>query len=148
MPWVPSRPVRTGDGGGRASEMPPRKRFGTIRKKPDIRLAVPGIKGQTEFRRELRFSFRGRVGAPLRTDDRSAQVRGRTPRVRLRSLDAGFFDLVEEGLVADAENDRRLTAIPMDLAQRVGDDGPLRVERGLACDVRQPSPLLAWGRRR
>ena len=40
-------------------------------------------------------------------------------------LEAGFLDLVEQGLVAHAEQLRRLAAVPVDLPQRVGDDGAL-----------------------
>src|SRR5688572_28388410 len=63
-------------------------------------------------------------------------------QVRLWPLDAWFFDLVEQGLVADAEDDRRLAPVPVHLAQSIGDDGSLRVQRRLASNFGEPPAVL------
>src|SRR5689334_18042167 len=61
---------------------------------------------------------------------------------RLRALDAGFFDLVQQRFVTHAEQHCRLTPVPVDLSERFGDHGTLGVERRLTRDVGQAASLL------
>ena len=48
---------------------------------------------------------------------------------KLGSRDSTFLDLVEQGLVAHAENLRRLAPVPVHLAKRLLDRGALGLHR-------------------
>jgi len=51
-------------------------------------------------------------------------------RARLLAADAALLDFVEQGLVADSELLGGTPPVPVNLAQRVVDDGALRLDGG------------------
>src|SRR5262245_28141922 len=59
------------------------------------------------------------------------------PASALRARDAALFDLVEQRLVADAENLRGLAAVPVHLPERLLDGGALRFHRRRLRDGRE-----------
>src|SRR4051812_19470250 len=105
-----------------------------------------GLSGKRGGRKEKRASTRKRVTQVRRL---MWVIGGEPPSGAggppLRPLDAGLFDLVEQGLVAHAENLRRLAPVPVNLAQRVGNHRAFGGERRLAGDFRQASTILTGG---
>src|SRR5687768_3973446 len=108
--------------------MPPRKILGTRRK-----FGKCGTRGGCTWKRASR---RKRV-----THDRATLTVGLYTFFPLRPFDPGLLDLVQQGLVADAEDLRGLATVPVDLAQRVGDHDPLGRESSLPRDISEPSAI-------
>ena len=65
--------------------------------------------------------------------------RGRDRRPSRRSVELRFLDLVEQRLVADAQDFRRFAAVPAGLLQRAVDQLALGFARGVAGDVLERS---------
>src|SRR5688500_795767 len=64
------------------------------------------------------------------------------PSSSLWLLESGFLDLVEQRLVAHAQQDRRFPAVPMDLLQRVGDHRALGSKGCFTGHLGQPAAIL------
>src|SRR5262245_46537594 len=68
--------------------------------------------------------------------------------VTLDSRDLALLDLVEQGLVADAENHGGLAAVPVDLTQRLLDRRALGLHRGRFGHLRERPVAFLGGRLR
>ena len=87
---------------------------------------------------EARYHLMVVSGYPVMTDGGGA----------LLTFEAGLFDLVEQRLVADAEQLCRLAPVPLHLPQRIGDHRALGDRRCLTRHVGQPPAVLMGGWRR
>src|SRR5882672_10754419 len=76
------------------------------------------------------------------------QTTNRQPPTRSGSLDARLLDFVQQGLVTHTEQLRSFPAVPVHLAKRVCNDGPLSRQRSFARNLRQPTSILSGRRRR